>query len=29
MKEIVPVDQAEDFVYDYVVKALQKLECRL
>ncbi len=29
MKEIVPVDQAEGFVYDYVVKALQKLECRL
>ena len=29
MKEIVPVDQAEDFVYDYVLKALQKLECRL
>ena len=29
MKEIVPADEAEAFVYDYVVKALEQLECRL
>ena len=29
MKEIKPVDEAEDFVYNYVVDALGKLECRL
>ncbi len=29
MKEIKPVDEAEDFVYNYVVDALDKLECRL
>jgi prolyl-tRNA synthetase len=29
MKEIVPKDEAVDFAYDYVVKELEKLECRL
>ena len=29
MKEIVPQAEAVDFAYDYVVKALEKLECRL
>jgi hypothetical protein len=29
MKEIVPKDAAVDFAYNYVVKALEKLECRL
>ena len=29
MKELVPQADAEAFVYDYVVKALEKLECRL
>ena len=29
MKEIVPADQAVDFAYDYVVRELEKLECRL
>ena len=29
MKEIVPKDEAVDFAYDYVVKELEKLDCRL
>jgi prolyl-tRNA synthetase len=29
MKEIKPVDEAVDFVYNYVVDELAKLECRL
>jgi len=29
MKEIVPEGEAVDFAYNYVVKALEKLECRL
>ena len=29
MKEIKPVDEAVDFVYNYVVDALAALECRL
>ena len=29
VKEILPADQALDFVYNYVVDALAKLECRL
>lgn len=29
MKELVPEAEAVDFVYDYVVKELEKLECRL
>ena len=29
MKEIVPEAEAVDFAYNYVVKALEKLECRL
>ena len=29
MKEIVPQAEAVDFAYDYVVKELEKLECRL
>jgi prolyl-tRNA synthetase len=29
MKEIVPKDEAVNFAYNYVVKALEKLECRL
>ena len=29
MKEIVPADQAEDFVVNYVMAELKKLECHL
>ncbi len=29
MKELVPEAEAVDFVYDYVIKELEKLECRL
>ena len=29
MKEILPAEKAEDFIYNYVVDALAKLECRL
>ena len=29
MKEIVPQAEAVDFAYDYVVKELEKLDCRL
>ena len=29
MKEIKPIDEAVDFVYNYVVDELAKLECRL
>ena len=29
MKEIVPQAEAVDFAYNYVVKELEKLECRL
>ena len=29
MKEIKPIAEAEDFIYNYVVEELAKLECKL